>query len=247
MGSLITDVVTFFTTEPGTNFKKLVDWFLENCADLKIIQTESDTTSKYGIYVCAYDNTDEILRLYNSSTSVYVESYHADESGTYTISDRTYIKSNKAISSFSMHNLGANASFPVFAVKNESGIVLLAKDPSASNPLTLYFLKHKDVITGEELHFAGPSMSSLWAGTRTGGEYSVSAITNVQSTNSYVRVYPLTFNSGDSECYTQAMQPTDFCRIEYGAGSLSPGVGRVVKIAGHRFVQISTSVFARID
>lgn len=70
---------------PGTGCKNIVSAILSICGDLQIVETTSDTTAVYDVYLSWRGDPDWRIRIYNSTSNLHCYIYFATSDGGYSV------------------------------------------------------------------------------------------------------------------------------------------------------------------
>lgn len=229
------------STDYGTIAKKLVEG-IASCCGFTIVQVGADTTSTYEAYLSAFDNTDCLVKIWNSSSSYYAQPYFYDQNGEYTVAGRTYCAPvSKTTINVPRYASDSNV---IIGVQTDSVRMCVL---NSDNNSVFGFAKTKDIFTGEEFYIVTIYPYSLYCGFGNGSvlEFASANYTSTRAAHPYVRAYPMEYGSETKQNVVNTLG-LEFYQIQHGDGWLASGVGSVVSINGHKYICMNKSYGAYI-
>lgn len=246
MGSITNGAYTTTSSNYGTEMKNLVEKMVA-ISGFTIIEVVTNSTSIYEAYISAFDNTDCLIKVRNSSRTFYAKRYYYDPNGTDTVAGRTYVASGEELSiSININSIGNTTSFIGVQTDNIRLCIVPGNGGGCFG-----FAKMKDIFTGEEIYMVSIGYAYFYCGSGSLGEKKYSC--DIYSSSSapshpYVRVYPAQYcmTSGQNIVNTSDLE---LCKIAQGSNWLAPGVGSIVSVNGHKYIQIyiSGGIFVRYN
>lgn len=245
MGSITNGAYTTTSSNYGTEMKNFVEKMVA-ISGFTIIEVVTNSTSVYEAYISAFDNTDCLIKVRNSSRSSYAKRYYYDPSGTDTVAGRTYVAGSDEHSISVSLNTGSTTSFIGVQTNN---IRMCVIPGSSSSGAYFGFAKMKDMFNGEEIYTVSSGVTYWCCGSGSLGEkkYEYHNYHYSPASHPYVRVYPVqcSITAGQNVINTPDLE---FCQIAQGNGWLAQGPGTVLSVNGHKYIQLySSGIFVRVN
>lgn len=237
---------------PGTTCKNVVSAVLSICGDLQIVETTSDTTSVYDVYLSWRGDPDWRIRIYNSASYLYCHTLIATSDGGYS----TY----GAVSvSVSLSTAGNEVRVEI--VRAGSDMFLVAFSPSSSENASVGFccIRVLDQFTAEEKNAYTTISSAKYYGlsafscnsAANGGRVSVTMGSGVSgmTPHSLTVAVPVVFYTASASLPLSGFVGTELLYYIYQGSTLQSYPSRYTRFAidGHEFVSLGNYLCARLS
>lgn len=237
---------------PGTACKNVVSAVLRICGDLQIVETTSDTTSGYDVYLSWRGDPDWRIRVFNSSNKLNCHTYFTDSDGEYVL--------YQSISG-SMYLDSESNSVTVEIVQAGSDILIVGFHPNSSATVAAGFCCFRvlDQFTAGEkniyslvggqlyLEILGFSLNSA----ANGGRVSVMMVKGIDglTPHSLTVAVPVVFYTASASLPLSGFVGTDLLYYIYQGSTLQTYPSRYTRftIDGHEFVSLGNYLCARLS
>lgn len=236
----------------GTTCKNVVSAVLSVCGDLQIVETTSDTTSVYDVYLSWRGDPDWRIRIYNSGSYLYCVILTATSDGGYSSSQSTY--SSLALS------VGGNE-VRVEIVRAGSDMIFVAFGGGSASSINPGFccIRVLDQFTAEEKNAYSIITSATYYAisgfscnsAANGGRVSVTMGSGVSgmTPHSLTVAVPVVFYTASASLPLSGFVGTDLLYYIYQGSTIQGYPSRYTRftIDGHEFVSLGNLLCARLS